>query len=213
MFVAVGIPAGFEIGAGQLLDMLYGSRQVAALPAAPLSRRYPRLMPTHCAASRRLASPRRCRRWWSWGRRRTPPPSGLSDVERERILRLLNQRGYVDLSVAQVWAREAGKGRWWCSQLLQPRTLPPPWPFDQLGPLLIVDRQRRSRHHWHTPYYRATSPTNHHRPKPLCPTSDSRALIDTSAHGGSRLCVRSVTIVSRQSRDRRHVRMPEGRAS
>ncbi|WP_433619298.1 IS3 family transposase [Dactylosporangium sp. CA-139114] len=54
---------------------------------------------------------------------RRPPPSALSDVERQQVLELLNRPEYVDMAPAQVWARELDEGRWWCSESTMYRIL------------------------------------------------------------------------------------------
>ncbi|MGI5186108.1 IS3 family transposase [Dactylosporangium sp. CA-152071] len=54
---------------------------------------------------------------------RKPPPSALSEAEREQVLQLLNQPEYADLAPAQVWARELDEGRWWCSESTMYRIL------------------------------------------------------------------------------------------
>ncbi|WP_436528451.1 IS3 family transposase [Actinoplanes sp. HUAS TT8] len=54
---------------------------------------------------------------------RKPPPSALSEIEREQVLQLLNRPEYADLAPAQVWARELDEGRWWCSESTMYRIL------------------------------------------------------------------------------------------
>ncbi|MFD2763528.1 IS3 family transposase [Micromonospora eburnea] len=54
---------------------------------------------------------------------RKPPPSALSEAEREQVLQLLNRPDYQDLAPAQVWARELDEGRWWCSESTMYRIL------------------------------------------------------------------------------------------
>ncbi|MEU4222347.1 IS3 family transposase [Actinoplanes sp. NPDC026623] len=54
---------------------------------------------------------------------RKPPPSALSEIEREQVLHLLNRPEHADLAPAQVWARELDEGRWWCSESTMYRIL------------------------------------------------------------------------------------------
>lgn len=46
---------------------------------------------------------------------RSPSPSALSRLERQRVLDLLNSPAYAELASAQVWARESDEQRYWCS--------------------------------------------------------------------------------------------------
>lgn len=50
-------------------------------------------------------------------------PAELSSAERTAILEVLTSDKYVDLSVAQVWARELDAGRYYCSQRTMHRIL------------------------------------------------------------------------------------------
>lgn len=43
---------------------------------------------------------------------RAKPPSTLSDQERATVLTVINQDGYADLSICQIWARELDEGRY-----------------------------------------------------------------------------------------------------
>jgi transposase InsO family protein len=47
---------------------------------------------------------------------RRPPPSTITDEQRERVLTLLACPSYRDLAIPQVWARELDEGRYWCSE-------------------------------------------------------------------------------------------------
>jgi transposase InsO family protein len=47
---------------------------------------------------------------------RRPPPSTITDEDREQILAMLGSPTYRDLAIPQVWARELDEGRYWCSQ-------------------------------------------------------------------------------------------------
>jgi putative transposase len=47
--------------------------------------------------------------------RRAPGPQVLDASERSAVLRVINQVGYADLSVGQIWVRELDEGRYWCS--------------------------------------------------------------------------------------------------
>jgi len=47
---------------------------------------------------------------------RRPPPSTITDGQRERVLAVLASPHYRDLAIPQVWARELDEGRYWCSE-------------------------------------------------------------------------------------------------
>ena len=47
---------------------------------------------------------------------RRPPPSTITDEQRERVLAVLASPHYRDLAIPQVWARELDEGRYWCSE-------------------------------------------------------------------------------------------------
>jgi transposase InsO family protein len=47
---------------------------------------------------------------------RRPPPSTITDEQRERVLTLLASPDYRDLAIPQVWARELDEDRYWCSE-------------------------------------------------------------------------------------------------
>jgi transposase InsO family protein len=47
--------------------------------------------------------------------RRQPGPQALDHSERAAVLAVINQVGYSDLSIGQIWVRELDEGRYWCS--------------------------------------------------------------------------------------------------
>ena len=50
-------------------------------------------------------------------------PAELTKTQREKVLQVLTSSEYVDLSVAQVWARELDAGRYYCSERTMHRIL------------------------------------------------------------------------------------------
>lgn len=47
--------------------------------------------------------------------RRASRPQALDTDERATVLRVINQTGYSDLSIGQIWIRELDENRYWCS--------------------------------------------------------------------------------------------------
>lgn len=47
--------------------------------------------------------------------RRRPGPQALDTDERATVLRVINQAGYGELSIGQIWIRELDENRYWCS--------------------------------------------------------------------------------------------------
>ena len=47
--------------------------------------------------------------------RRQPGPQALDPGERAAILQVINQTGYGELSIGQIWIRELDENRYWCS--------------------------------------------------------------------------------------------------
>ncbi|MGH9259522.1 MAG: transposase, partial [Acidimicrobiales bacterium] len=43
---------------------------------------------------------------------RAKPPSTLTDIERQRVLQVINQPAYADLAICQIWARELDEDRY-----------------------------------------------------------------------------------------------------
>jgi len=47
--------------------------------------------------------------------RRQPGPQALDTSERAAVLQVINQAGYGELSIGQIWIRELDENRYWCS--------------------------------------------------------------------------------------------------